>query len=180
MINILRFNLKLWATIFGMVLSINTAASADLTFSNIQINEPISNNNITFDSLRQSTNHVVLILDAFSSNSFAVLNALRKKEYDGTGLIIIIASPSVQANSFIKDQKALLPNATWFHQTAQILMPALALNGTPFMFGNDAKNQTKWHYAGVPVPLEKTLPLVRDWVNKSQALGLNAPLKRLN
>ena len=163
-----------------MALSINTALSADLIFPNIQINEPISNNNITFDSLRPSTNHVVLILDASSPNSLAILNTLRKKEYNGVGLIIIIASPSAQANAFIKDQKALLPNATWLHQTTQILMPALALNGSPFMFGNDAKNQTKWHYAGVPVPLEKTLPLVRDWVNKSQALGLTTPLKQLN
>lgn len=177
MINLLKHSFKFSATIFWIALSINSAMSADVNFQNIQINEAVSNTSITFDSIRPNTNHVVLVLDGASQNSFVLLNMLRKEKYDGTGLIIIIASPPVQANAFIKDQKALLPSATWLHQTTQILIPALALNGTPFMFGNDAKNKTKWHYAGVPVPVEKTLPLVRDWVNKSQVLGFTPTLK---
>lgn len=178
MIKLIKFNFKLWVFTIGLIMSTNNLMAADKVFPNLQVKEQNSTNDVTFDSLRPSSNHVVMILEAYSPNSFAILNALRKNEYDGTGLIIIIASTSVQANAFIKDQKVLLPSATWLHQTAQILMPALALNGMPFLFGNDANNQIKWHYAGVPMPLEKTLPFVRDWVNKPQTSGIVAPTRR--
>jgi hypothetical protein len=131
-----------------------------------------------WSAVRPNTNHVVLILDAQTSNSLAMLTMYKSKGFEGQGVWVIVSGDSGKAKSFIKTQQNALPQASWFVASPQVLSIALKQAGAPHMYGVNAESKITWSYAGVPPSGERAIGLVNSWLAMPSNQPASTPIAR--
>lgn len=133
---------------------------------------------INWSEVRPNTSYAVLILDAQTSNSLAMLTMYKSKGFDGQGMWVIVSGDSSNAKSFVKAQQSALPHANWLVASPQVLSIALKLAGAPHLYGVNSDGRIVWTYAGVPPSSERAVALVKDWLSMPPNQLSNAPNAR--
>ena len=115
-------------------------------------------------SLTQSSNWVLLVVDAEKHLTVAVLPRLQRKQEDWAGKLVVVAAGSQAAFERMVAQNAKLAGARWYRDTTGQLLDRLGLSGTPVLLGMRPDNVIEWQIATIPEAPEKAQAVVASWV----------------
>jgi hypothetical protein len=122
-------------------------------------------------SLAQPSPWVILVVDAETHLTTAVLPRFQKKDGDWAGKLVVVAAGSPAAFERMVAQNAKLAGVRWTRDTSGRLLEQLGLSGTPVLLGVSPDNVISWQVAAVPQTPDKAQALVAAWVSKPAPEG---------
>jgi hypothetical protein len=117
-------------------------------------------------ALAQSSNWVLLVVDADKHLTVAVLPRLQKKEGDWGGKLVVVATGSAAAFERMVAQNDKLAGVRWYRDTSGQLLDRLALSGTPVLLGIRPDNVIAWQLAAIPETPERAQGVVSSWTSR--------------
>jgi hypothetical protein len=139
----------------------NTSQFATFTIKDMNGQE------LSTDSLRQTRNWILVVIDPNLQSAQKFMNALPAKQdlIEGRVVFLSLGTPALTRALMAKNEK--YSSARWFNSTnTDLSMKALRLSGLPTILAVNAEHKISWQYSGLPEPAEKVADMVRGWVSR--------------
>lgn len=117
-------------------------------------------------TLAQSSNWVLVVVDAEKHLTMGVLPRLRRKDADWAGRLVVVAAGSPAAFERMVARNDKLAGVSWYRDTSGKLLDRLALSGTPVLLGIGPDNAIAWQIATIPEAPEKAQAVLAGWIDR--------------
>ena len=146
----------------ALVFSAGTAAAAPRALPSLSLVD--ARGAVVADSaLTQSSNWVLLVVDADKPLTASVLPRLQRKDGDWAGKVVVVAVGAPSAFARMVAHNAKLSGVRWCRDTTGRLLERLELSGTPVLLGVRPDNVIAWQMATIPEMPEKAQAVVTGW-----------------